>query len=145
VGIGWIYVLFFTVALAGPTAAQQGPATDFPNKSITIVVQSSAGGTTDLFARKLASVVEKQWDQPLIIENKPGATGNLGPQAIARAKPDGYTIGTFTYSGTVLIPRKISPSLFNMRNILSRSVCERMLPGKHYRSCWNTLASIPGR
>lgn len=71
---------------------------------MTIIVQFSAGGTTDLSARKLASLVENDLKQPMIVVNKPGATGNVGHHAIAKAKPDGYTIGTFAYSGTVLIP-----------------------------------------
>lgn len=92
-------------ALFGPgVLCAQDKAADFPTKAITFIVQFGAGGTTDLSARKLVSVAEKVLGQPIIIKNVTGATGNIGHNTIARAEPDGYTIGAFAYSGTVLLP-----------------------------------------
>jgi tripartite-type tricarboxylate transporter receptor subunit TctC len=92
--------------LAGAALFANGAtfAQDYPSKPITFIVQFAAGGTTDLSARKLASLAEKELGQPIIIKNVTGATGNIGHNTIARADPDGYTIGAFAYSGTVLLP-----------------------------------------
>ncbi len=83
--------LFFALAAlsAAPGAAAQGA---YPNRPITIVVGFSAGGTTDIIARLLSDELRKGLGQPIIIENKPGAGGNIGADAVAKAKPDGYTL-----------------------------------------------------
>jgi tripartite-type tricarboxylate transporter receptor subunit TctC len=78
-----------TLALLATAAAN---AQDFPNKPITLVVPSSAGGSHDLTARALATVAEKHLGQPLIVEVKPGGTGAVGSSIVANAKPDGYTL-----------------------------------------------------
>lgn len=64
----------------------------FPTKPITIVVTFPPGGGTDLLARKLALELEKQWQQPIIVENKPGASGNIGARYVAESAADGYTL-----------------------------------------------------
>ena len=99
-----VLFLLLSAFLVCPAGAQQESAAGFPSKPITIVVQFSAGGTTDLSARKLASLIENEFKQPVIVENKPGASGVIGHHAVAKAKPDGYTIGTFSYSGGVFVP-----------------------------------------
>jgi tripartite-type tricarboxylate transporter receptor subunit TctC len=68
-------------------------AQSFPSKSITIIVPYSPGGTTDLLARVLGKHLSDVWKQPVIVENKPGANGMLGSSIVAKAAPDGYTIG----------------------------------------------------
>ena len=73
--------------------AQQG----YPNRAITLVVPWPAGGSTDTHLRKLGELAGKQLGQPIIIENKPGAGGMLGPANMAaNAKPDGYTLSQLT-------------------------------------------------
>jgi tripartite-type tricarboxylate transporter receptor subunit TctC len=75
-------------AAAGPVLAQ-----GFPTKPVTLVVPWPAGGVTDLAMRALAEATQKHLGQPIVIENKPGASGTLGPaQVAATAKADGYTI-----------------------------------------------------
>ena len=76
---------------AAPAALAQG-ATAFPTKPITIIVSVSAGGSIDTIARTLAEELAKSLGQPVIVENRPGANGNLAAQAVARAAPDGYTL-----------------------------------------------------
>src|SRR5438034_6713090 len=77
------------LAFASPTAFAQG----FPNRAITLIVPWPAGGSTDTHLRKLAELAGKHLGQPVIVENKPGAGGMLGPSAMARsAAPDGYTL-----------------------------------------------------
>ncbi|MGE5096489.1 MAG: tripartite tricarboxylate transporter substrate binding protein [Betaproteobacteria bacterium] len=77
-------------------AAAAADAT-FPNRPITLICPWPAGGSTDTHLRKLAELAGKQLGQPIIIENKPGFGGMLGPSAMASsAKPDGYTISQLT-------------------------------------------------
>src|SRR5689334_22374093 len=75
-------------------------AQDFPNRPITLIVPWPAGGSTDTHLRKLAELAAKHLGQPVIVENRPGAGGMLGPAAMAAsAKPDGYTISQMTVAG----------------------------------------------
>jgi tripartite-type tricarboxylate transporter receptor subunit TctC len=77
-------------ALAASTLAlAQG---DWPNRQVTIVVGFSPGGSTDFVARIMADEFRKAWGQPVIVENKPGAGGNIGANLVAKAKPDGHTL-----------------------------------------------------
>ena len=64
----------------------------FPSKALTIVVPFSAGGTTDILARVVGQYISKDLGQPVIIDNRAGAGGNIGAQMVARAAPDGYTL-----------------------------------------------------
>lgn len=64
----------------------------YPNRQITIVVGFSAGGSTDIVARLLADEMRKSWGQPVVVDNRPGAGGNIGAAIVAKAKPDGYTL-----------------------------------------------------
>ncbi len=68
-------------------------AQNFPTKPITLIVPWPAGGTTDIALRTLAEASQKHLGQPIVVENKPGASGLLGPsEMVANAKPDGYTV-----------------------------------------------------
>lgn len=89
------------LALAVLTAAGAAPAwaQEFPSKPITLIVPFPAGGSTDRHMRLLAELAGKQLGQPVVVDNKPGAGGTLGPGTMARtAKPDGYTISQFPMS-----------------------------------------------
>ncbi|MGB8897573.1 MAG: tripartite tricarboxylate transporter substrate binding protein [Pseudolabrys sp.] len=78
------------VVLAG---APSSHAQDYPSRPVTLVVPWPAGGTTDIGMRALASATEKYLKQKIVIENRPGAAGVLGPQQVAQnATPDGYTL-----------------------------------------------------
>lgn len=77
------------LACAAPVALAQG----FPNRPITLIVPWPAGGSTDTHLRKLAEIAARHLGQPIIVENKPGGGGMLGPSNMARtAAPDGYTL-----------------------------------------------------
>ncbi|MBS0452645.1 MAG: tripartite tricarboxylate transporter substrate binding protein [Proteobacteria bacterium] len=67
-------------------------AQDFPRKPVTLVVPYAAGGGTDVVARSLAEEMSKQFGQPVIVDNKPGASGILGTSFAAKSAPDGYTV-----------------------------------------------------
>ncbi|MDQ7971103.1 MAG: tripartite tricarboxylate transporter substrate binding protein [Rhodocyclaceae bacterium] len=78
--------------VAAATSFAQGHDT-FPSKPVTIIVPFSAGGATDLSARMIATLLSKQLGQPFVVENRAGAGGMIGMGTVARAQPDGYTLG----------------------------------------------------
>ncbi|MET0334423.1 MAG: tripartite tricarboxylate transporter substrate binding protein [Rhizobacter sp.] len=89
-------------AIAAPFGAAQAQA--YPNKPITLIVPWPAGGSTDRHHRALAEIASKHLGQNIIVENKPGAGGTLGPSSMAlTAKPDGYTISQYPM-GMLRIP-----------------------------------------
>src|SRR5262245_25441301 len=65
----------------------------YPNRPIKLVVPYSAGGPGDIVARTLIDKLSIGLKQPFVIENRPGANGNIGTDAVAKATPDGYTLG----------------------------------------------------
>ena len=75
--------------LSGHVAAQ---TTDFPNKPVRIVVPFPPGGATDITARVVAEKLSTKWGQPVVIDNKAGAGGNVGSDLVAKSAPDGYNI-----------------------------------------------------
>lgn len=88
----WIGIVFLLLAT---NVWAQGK---YPDRPITIVVPSAPGGTTDFTARLIAEPLSRALGQPVVIDNKAGAAGNIGNQAVAKAKPDGYTL-LLAYSG----------------------------------------------
>jgi tripartite-type tricarboxylate transporter receptor subunit TctC len=88
--------LRFAIAALTALAAVHVPglasAQTWPSRPITIVVSFGAGGTADILARMIGDELSTALGQPVVIENKPGAGGNLGAQTVARATPDGYTL-----------------------------------------------------
>ena len=87
-----------SMALAAPAAAQT-----YPDKPIRMIIAFAAGGPTDVVGRLLAPRLSEILGQQVIIENKPGATGNIGTAMVADAKPDGYTI-LFSASTMAMAP-----------------------------------------
>ncbi|NYT36490.1 tripartite tricarboxylate transporter substrate binding protein [Allopusillimonas soli] len=81
--------LVSALALGGSTSAL---AADYPSQPIRIIVPYAAGGTTDLIARLVGQHMGTALGQPVVVENKAGAGGNIGTEQVARSKPDGYTL-----------------------------------------------------
>ena len=79
-------------AAIGLTAATQAAAQDWPARPVKVITTTSAGGLSDIFMRALGEELRQKWGQPLIIENRPGGSMNLGTRACADSAPDGYTI-----------------------------------------------------
>ncbi|MGE4335017.1 MAG: Bug family tripartite tricarboxylate transporter substrate binding protein [Pigmentiphaga sp.] len=73
-------------------AIAQADATGFPSRAVRIVVPYTAGGAGDLIVRLLAKNLSQEWGQPVITDNRPGAGGIIGTQAVVDAEPDGYTL-----------------------------------------------------
>ena len=82
-------------------------AGNYPDKPIKIIVSFTAGGTTDILAREVANQMSIRWKVPVVVENKPGAAGNLGTEIVGRAAPDGYML-----LANSIGPISINPTLF---------------------------------
>lgn len=100
--------------LAAAIAASHAPLTSasdtaYPDRPLRIVVPFAPGGSTDLLARSTGEVISAALKQSIIVENKAGASGNIGAEAVARAKPDGYTL-LFTTTNLTLNPA-VTPNL----------------------------------
>jgi tripartite-type tricarboxylate transporter receptor subunit TctC len=95
----------FILALASslPAAAQE-----WPSKSVRIIVPFGPGSTPDVVARLVAERLAQKFGQPFVIENRPGASGNIGTEAVSKAEPDGYTLGV-----SIGGPLAINPLLFS--------------------------------
>jgi tripartite-type tricarboxylate transporter receptor subunit TctC len=89
------------LALAG-FAACANAQLDYPNKPIRLVVPYVAGGAADITARVIGQKLSESLGQPVIVDNKPGANGMLGTDAVAKAAPDGYTL-LLTASGPIVV------------------------------------------
>ena len=90
-------ILRLVVTTAALMAAVQARAQDdvarrYPNRAVKIIVSAPPGGGLDIAARVIADRLTKMWGQPFVVENRPGAGGNLGAEAVAQAEPDGYTL-----------------------------------------------------
>ena len=93
------------LAVAGPATAQQRAA--WPNRPLRLLVAYAPGGGTDAIARTLAAQLQRVLGQPVVVENKPGAGGNLATETAASARPDGYTLLMGNQG-----PMSVNPTLF---------------------------------
>ncbi len=106
--------------------ANFAPAQNFPDKPVTLIAPFSAGGSVDLVARAVAQQMSESWKQPIIVVNRPGASGNIGAEAVARAAPDGYTLlmGTTALASSPALYSKLGYDL--MRDLAPVSLVVTM-------------------
>lgn len=102
------------VLAAAGTSFAQAPRAAYPGKTIRIIVPFAAGGTSDVLARTIGQKLTDAWGQPVVVENRPGADGNLGAEVVARSAPDGYSllivdISTLTVSPLVVAKMTYDP------------------------------------
>jgi len=90
------------VLAAGSAAAQ-----DYPNKPITLVVPFAPGGSSEVLSRMIGQKLTESWKQQVVIDNKPGAAGNIAMELVQRARPDGYTL-ILGHVGTLAV----NPAMF---------------------------------
>lgn len=104
--LAWIWaVVAATLTLTAPAAQAQ----TWPSKPIKIVVPFPAGGTSDVLARLFGQKMSETWGQPVVVDNKPGSSGNLGADLVAKSAPDGYTFALMDVGNLV-----ISPALYKL-------------------------------
>src|SRR5882757_9707012 len=112
-----VVALFGLLLTALPAAAQ-----DWPTKPVKIVVPFGPGSTPDVVARLIADHLQKKLGQPFTVDNKPGASGNIGTDAVAKAKPDGDTIG-ISIGGPIAITQLVSlPSALTVNSAVKVNV-----------------------
>ena len=102
-GMVALAVATLALSVALPAGAQDA----WPSRPVRIVVPFSAGGTTDVVARALGKDLGDLWGQPVVIDNRAGASGNIGAEAVAKSAPDGYTI--LMTSGSIFT---VNPHIF---------------------------------
>ncbi|MDB5931239.1 MAG: hypothetical protein JWR60_2946 [Polaromonas sp.] len=84
---------FLTACMAAFAAAGTASHADtYPSKSVRIVVPYATGGGSDILARQIGAVLQQTWGQGVVVDNKAGASGNIGSQEVVRAPADGYTL-----------------------------------------------------
>lgn len=98
------------LALTALLAALPAQAQQYPNKPIRIIVPYAAGGTSDILARQIGPKLTEVWNQPVVIENRAGANGNVGAEFVAKSAPDGYTL-LLTDLGGLVISASVYPKL----------------------------------
>jgi tripartite-type tricarboxylate transporter receptor subunit TctC len=121
----------FLAAIAGASLfANAAFADDYPNRPIHVLTTASAGGISDIFMRILGDELHKRLGQPLIIENRPGGSGNIASRACQDAQPDGYTIciinadpmiyNQYLFRNLSFDPDKLAPiiNLFHLIQVL---------------------------
>lgn len=135
--------------LAGSPAAAQG----YPEKPVVMIAPFPAGGSVDLVARAVAQQMGEAWKQPVLVSNRPGASGNIGADAAARSAPDGYTLlmGTTALSSSPAVysklpydvTRDLAPVslVVRMTNIL---VVHPSLPARSVRELLALARARPG-
>jgi tripartite-type tricarboxylate transporter receptor subunit TctC len=101
------------VAVATAFACQLVHAQTYPSKPIRVIVPYAAGGTSDILARQIGPKLTDAWGQPVIIENRTGANGNVGADWVAKSAPDGYTLLITDLGGLVISPSVYPKLPFN--------------------------------
>jgi len=104
------FIAALALALTGFAAAGSAAAQAFPAKPVRIIVPQTPGGASDALARIVGQKLSERWGQPVVVENKPGAGGNVGTDYVAKSPADGYTL-LMSYVGTQAINGSLYKSL----------------------------------
>ncbi len=143
------------ICLAGPAGAQQSEAAaSYPSRPITIVVGFPPGGATDIVARMVAAKLSQSLGQPVIVDNKPGASSNIATENVVRSRPDGYTLLVETIANATNMSvyknlkydtaRDLSP-IIQFMSSPSVLVVNSSLPAKDVKSLISLAKSQPGK
>lgn len=127
-------------AVATLTATGAAMAQAYPSKPVKIVVPYTPGGTNDLVARILAQKLQEQMGQTVIVDNKPGASGNTGIDGVARSAADGYTVGLITTGHSIhpslypKLPYSLKTDLAPVVELTSGPMLVMVNPGTPYKT-----------
>jgi tripartite-type tricarboxylate transporter receptor subunit TctC len=122
-------------ALLGSLALASAGAQDYPSRPIRVISPYNPGGQSDTIMRAIGVKLTEKWGQPVVIENRPGAGGNIGTEHVARSAPDGYTL--LVAEGTVFT---VNPHLFKK---LGWDPVKDFTPITRLNSFWSVLAVHP--
>lgn len=143
------------LCLLGALLPELAAAQAYPAKPIRIVVPWAPGGSTDVLARLIGIKMSENWGQPAVVENKPGASGNIGSELVAKAPPDGYTLLVGSVSTHAMNPFLVASMPFKgvedfstialaayVTNVL---VTHPSVPAKSVRELIELLKAQPGK
>src|SRR5215218_4804241 len=99
-----IAIVLLAMLVGPPRGAAQPVASDWPSRAITVIVTFPAGSATDLIARVVTKELGSRSRTPVVIENRPGGDTTIGTRALARSRPDGYTLGFAGLTATSIAP-----------------------------------------
>lgn len=142
-------------AVLACVASPHVQADDYPAKPVRIVVAFTAGGTTDILARAVSQHLTERLKQPFVIDNKPGAGGNLGTEYVVRAAPDGYTlivdsVGPIAINQTLFKnltydPLKDLVPVVQIANVPNVLVVHPSVPAKNFEEFLAYVKANPGK
>ena len=136
-------------------AQPSGSAAAYPAKPVRVIVPWPAGGTTDILARITGQKLSETWGQPVVIENRGGASGNIGTEVFVKSPPDGYTLlfgsmsthtmNQFLYSRMAYDPHNDVAPISLIANVASVLVSHPSLPARNVRELIALAKSRPGQ
>jgi tripartite-type tricarboxylate transporter receptor subunit TctC len=110
--VAGVFLLLAAACVHAQTTAAKGDA-GYPVKPVRVIVPYPAGGGTDLVMRAIQPVLAERLGQPVVIDNRPGATGAIGSEIVARSTPDGYTLLAHTSGGLAIAPHTVAQMRFD--------------------------------
>ena len=141
-------------ALVAAVAAMPVSAQPYPNRSIRIVVPFPPGGTSDILARAIGQKLTEEWGQPVVADNRPGASGNIACEIVAKSKPDGYTllintVGTHAINPAIFASMPFDPikdftPVTNLVNLPSVFLSHPSVPAKNLKELIALAKKRPG-
>ena len=111
-----------TAALSAPALSAEG---GYPARAVTIIVPFGAGGIADALPRIVGQELNSKWGVPVVIENKVGASGNIGMDYVARATPDGYTLALAPAGNLTVNPLLYTKLPFDTAKASDETGCDR--------------------
>ena len=127
----------------------------YPERPITLIVPWAPGGSTDILARAIGEQLTKSMGQPVVVDNRAGASGNIGSAAVAKAKPDGYTLLVGSMSTHAMNPALMANMPFRgsddftpialVANVINTMVVNPAVPAKNLREFIAYAKANPGK
>jgi len=143
------------LALLVAFATAAAHAQPFPSRPVTLIVPFSPGTGIDILARVIGPKLSEKWGQPVVVENKAGASGNLGTDVVAKSAPDGYTlmvtVNTFTITPSLIrnTPYDVTQDFSPISKIATATYCfevnPKVFPAKDMQEAIRLMKENPGK